>query len=225
MCSKPHKLPTTLSHLDLGFVYTDKALFRNVGQTYDNLKSAWHKWLSLRGVTSIRFVNVQLICTGTLQDLRLIRPQFSLHHRNFVDIHPPIPDVPRGARKDEYAYDPVDSNLLPPVGEERMTHLLHHPEHADDSFEVGTSLPKKRNRRILPNDAVENRVGWGVHLHEDWIPERLLALTLILFVGVSLAFGICWSILKHDISGAFAVSAWVLMLEAQLVAFTQFRVN
>ena len=65
MCSKPHKLPTTLSHLDLSVVYTDKALFQNVKQTYHDLKSAWHKWLSLRGVTSIRFVNVRLICKDT----------------------------------------------------------------------------------------------------------------------------------------------------------------
>ena len=106
-----------------------------------------------------------------------------------------------------------------------MTHLFHHPEHADGGFEVGISLPKKRKRRILPNDAMEDRVGWGVHLHEDWIPERVLALVLIVFVGVSLAFGICWTILKHDVSGAFAVSAWVLMLGAQLAAIIQFKVN
>ena len=58
MCSRPHRLPTTLSHLNTCSVYTDKALFRNIRGAYYSLKSPWHAYLSLKGVASIKFVRV-----------------------------------------------------------------------------------------------------------------------------------------------------------------------
>lgn len=59
VCIRPHKLPTSLSHLDASPVFNDKAFFRNIRETYYNLKSPWHSWLSLKSVTAIKFIRVR----------------------------------------------------------------------------------------------------------------------------------------------------------------------
>ena len=58
MCSKPYKLPTSLTHLDLGLVFKDKTLFRAIRTTAQALKSRWQSWLSLKGIRTIKFVKV-----------------------------------------------------------------------------------------------------------------------------------------------------------------------
>ena len=106
-----------------------------------------------------------------------------------------------------------------------MTHLYYYPEHADDRFEVGESSPKKRRTRIRPSDPAKDRVGWGIHLEEGMLPGRILMWTSVIFVGGSIAFGISWTILEHDIQGAWGVAAWVLTLGGIVAMFVQFFVQ
>lgn len=124
-----------------------------------------------------------------------------------------------------YDYIPYNPDLLPPIGEERMTHLFYHPEHADDATEITQQTPKKRNEKLDPKGPLAYRQGWGIHVEDGLMLERLLFLWIMFFAGAGLAFGICWSILKHDIGGAWTVSAWISSLGALFVAFVQYRVN
>ena len=54
---------------------------------------------------------------------------------------------------------------------------------------------------------------------------RVLFLCTMVFVGGSLIFGICWSVFKHDVSGAWTVSAWMSTCAAFIVAGAQYLVN
>ena len=163
-----------------------------------------------------------LALTSSIAQLRL--SQFTVHHRNFVDIQSSIPFIPPAAEKHNYDYEPYNPDLLPPIGEERMTHYFHHPDHADALAEMIQQMPKKRNEQIDPKAPLESRQGWGIHVVEDIMLERLLFLFVMVFAGASLAFGICWSVLDHDVAGAWTVSAWLSSLGGLVVGFVQYAV-
>ena len=118
--------------------------------------------------------------------------------------------MPPEAKRDEYVYEPYD--LIPPVGENLMAHLFYHPEHANEQAITCLRAPKKRKERLTVCPQHGTSVGWGIHLVEGWVVQRIWLLCLGLFITGSLAFGVCWTILKHDIQGAFAVAAWIIAL-------------
>ena len=129
------------------------------------------------------------------------------------------PDMPPETRRDEYLYEPSD--LIPPVGEDFMTHWFHHPEDAWE-FPWAYSLIPKRLKGELEVDLNQApRVGWGIQIVEGWLGSRLWLLSLSLFVCGSLAFAICRTILEHDIQGAFGVSAYVVALLTLAVGAAQ----
>ena len=119
--------------------------------------------------------------------------------------------MPPEKRKDEYIYQGCD--LIPPVGEHLLTHLFHHPEHANnESALVLSRTPKKRKQKLTVYPMQGVNIGWGIHLVEGWAPKRVWLLFLVFFVIGSIVFAICWSILKKDLQGAFAISAYIVAL-------------
>lgn len=118
--------------------------------------------------------------------------------------------MPSEARKNEYLYHPCD--LLPPVGENLMTHLFHHPHEANEKAITFLRAPKKRKQRLSVCPQIGTNVGWGIHLDEGYSITRLWLLALATFLFSSLIFAIAWSILKHDVQGAFAVAAYFVTL-------------
>ena len=118
--------------------------------------------------------------------------------------------MPPETKKDEYVYEPSD--LIPPVGENFMAHLFHHPEDASELAVTCLRTPKRRKNKLTVCPQRGTSVGWGIHVIEGWVIRRVWLLLLGFFVTGSLAFGVCWSILKHDIQGAFAVAAWIIAL-------------
>lgn len=135
-----------------------------------------------------------------------------------VDIRK-VPDMPPETRRDEYLYEPC--GLIPPVGENFMSHWFQHPEEAWDLLYAYSRFPKKRKGELEVNPAQGPRVGWGIQIVEDWVVSRLWLLGLTVFLCGSLAFGICWTILEHDIQGAFGVSAYVVALLTLVVGAAQ----
>lgn len=133
--------------------------------------------------------------------------QFELHIKDLVDIRK-VPDMPPETRKHEYLYQPCD--LLPPVGENLMAHLFHHPEDANESSITCLRAPKRREAKLSVCPQQGTSVGWGVHLVEGWVVARVWLLVLVLFLVGSLAFGICWAELRHDVQTAFGVSAYIM---------------
>ena len=127
--------------------------------------------------------------------------------------------MPPETRRDEYLYEPCD--LIPPVGENFMTHLFHHPEDAWDFPWAYSLIPKRLNGELEIALNQAPRVGWGIQIVEGWLGSRLWLLSLSLFLCGSLAFAICWAILEHDIQGAFGVSAYVVALLTLAVGAAQ----
>ncbi len=58
ICAQAWRRPTSLLHLDVCSTTSDKQLFRDLRQSYLELKRAWWHRLSLKVVQSIRFVQV-----------------------------------------------------------------------------------------------------------------------------------------------------------------------
>ncbi len=124
-----------------------------------------------------------------------------------VDIRK-APDMPPNTMRDEYLYESCD--LVPPVGEEFITHWFQHPEEAWDLLYAYSRFPKKLKCELELHCAP--RVGWGLQIVDGWMISRLWLLGLSLFVCGSLAFAISWTLLEHDIQGAFGVSAYIVTL-------------
>jgi hypothetical protein len=146
--------------------------------------------------------------------------QFELHPRDFVDVRK-SPDMPPKGMEDDYIYQPYDPDLLPPVGEELMTHLFYYPSHAHDRSITCRRAPKKRRRRLTVCPDKGTNLGWGIHLVEGIVLSRALWLLFAVFILGSLAFGVSWSLLKHDISGAFGVASWMVTFGGLAAALVQ----
>lgn len=127
--------------------------------------------------------------------------------------------MPPESKKDEYLYQPYD--LVPPVGENLMAHLFHHPEDANETSITCLRAPKKRKMKLTVCPRQGTSVGWGIHLVEGWVISRLWLLGLILFIIGSLVFGVCWSIFRHDLQGAFSVAAYIVTLMGMTVGTLQ----
>lgn len=127
--------------------------------------------------------------------------------------------MPPETRRDEYLYEPCD--LMPPVGENFMTHWFHHPEEAWELPWAYSLFPKRRRDELEVNLNHAPTVGWGIQIVEGWLGSRLWLLGLSLFLCGSLAFAICWTVLEHDIQGAFGVSAYVIALLTLAVGAAQ----
>lgn len=131
--------------------------------------------------------------------------------------------MPPETRKDEYIYQPYD--LIPPVGENLMAHLFHHPEDANEASITCLRAPKKRKDKLTVCPQQGTSVGWGIHLVEGWIFARIWLLALITFIISSLIFGVCWSVLHKDVQGAFGVSAYIVALLSLIFGTIQASLN
>ena len=61
--------------------------------------------------------------------------------------------------------------------------------------------------------------GWGFYFQEGWHFNLIITISFALFIVGSLIFGVCWSVLKSDIQGAFGVSAYMVTTCGLFVAF------
>ena len=123
--------------------------------------------------------------------------------------------MPPETKRKEYLYQPC--GLIPPVGENLMAHLFHHPEHANDKAITCLRAPKKRKNKLAVCPQAGTNVGWGVHIVEGWIMSRIWLLVTLLFLLGSLVFGICWAELRFDVQGAFGVSAYMVAFATLII--------
>lgn len=190
ICDQPRRGPDSLlAQLDLSSKPSDKELFDGIKELHSSLGNTFTLQPVLKGVQTIRFV------------------QFQLHKMARVDIRK-YPDMPPETKRDEYLYEPCD--LIPPVGENLMTHWFQHPEEAWHFPYAYSLFPKKRKGQLDVDLSQGPSVAWGIQIVEGWLGSRIWLLSLSLFLCGSLAFGICWTVLKHDIQGAFGVAAYIV---------------
>jgi hypothetical protein len=108
----------------------------------------------------------------------------------------------------DYAYQPIPSELFPPIGPNLMMQLFEDPSSLNpcaDSFLQ--RLPKKMSGE-LDSNGMKMIVAWGICYREDWDWMRIWVALGVAFFPPSLLFGILWGIMRHDIQGAFGVASW-----------------
>lgn len=72
----------------------------------------------------------------------------------------------------------------------------------------------------VPNQHPDGRIGWGIHLEEDFALARLI---IFLVIGVlsSTVIGIALAIWRRSIQDGFSVASYTIALEALAVATLQ----
>ncbi|KNG46731.1 transcription factor c2h2 [Stemphylium lycopersici] len=211
-CANEGRMTPKIVHLDVNEsrIRSDKDLATSLREHYDQLNYRWFNWARLRGLTTIEFV------------------QFEVHRNRFADIRatPSMPpksasssvsatteqDKSRAPSQQPYTFEPND--LLPPVGSTYLLHLFQHPNDYDGELITYLRCPKRRQR-------LEFGMGWGVHLVEGFLAQRVWAVTMGVCGLGSAAFAILWTIKKDDIQGAFGVAQWVLGIAVLLVGAMQ----
>ncbi len=210
-CANEGRLTPKIVHLDVneGRIKSDKDLALALRQHHDQLNRRWFNWARLRGLTTIEFV------------------QFEVHRNRFADIRatPSMPpksatitasdvedDVSKSPSQHPYTFESVD--LLPPVGSTYLLHLFKHPNDYDGELITYLRSPKRQSR-------LEFGMGWGIHLVEGFHAQKVWAVAMVICGLASVAFGVMWTIMRHDIQGAFGVSQWVIGLSTLFVAGLQ----
>ncbi|USP76320.1 uncharacterized protein yc1106_03594 [Curvularia clavata] len=211
-CANEGRLTPKIVHLDVNEsrIRSDKDLALSLRDHYDQLHRGWFNWTRMRGLTTIEFV------------------QFEVHRNRFADIRatpsmPPRsaassgsasadPEKPQAISEHPYTFEPND--LLPPVGSTYLLHLFKHPNDYDGELITYLRSPKRRQR-------LEFGMGWGVHLVEGFLAQRVWAFTMGICGIGSAAFAIMWTIKKGDVQGAFGVAQWVLAIAVLVVGGIQ----
>lgn len=199
-CANEGRLTPKIVHLDVneGRIRNDRDLALTLREHYDQLNRRWFNWARLRGLTTIEYV------------------QFEIHRNRFADIRatpsmPPRsaassastsePEKSQAPSQHPYTFEPND--LLPPVGSTYLLHLFKHPQDYEGELITYLRSPKRRQR-------LEFGMGWGVHLVEGFLAQRVWAVTMGICGLGSVVFAILWTIKKDDVQGAFGVAQWVL---------------
>ncbi|KAI4921132.1 uncharacterized protein J4E92_008118 [Alternaria infectoria] len=210
-CANEGRLTPKIVHLDVneGRVRSDKDLALALREHYDQLNRRWFNWARLRGLTTIEFV------------------QFEVHRNRFADIRatPSMPpksaassastsEPEKSAAPSQHPYTFEPNDLLPPVGSTYLLHLFKHPQDYEGELITYLRSPKRRQR-------LEFGMGWGVHLVEGFLAQRVWAVMMGVCGLGSAVFAILWTVRKGDVQGAFGVAQWVLGIAVLLVGGLQ----
>lgn len=189
-----------LLQLSVCDIKSDETFFRALKKHYQSKCTKWLSFISLRTLTGIKFVKFELYRKSQSVDIRL---------KN--NIPPP--------ENQDYRYAPVPVDLIPPVGENRLMHLFDNPDCAEDVLACLDRFPKKLREKLACGDkAIAS--GWGLDLEEGVCKKKTAVLYMVCVLASSI-WGILWTILGHDIQGAFSVSAYMIGITAPLVTLMQ----
>ena len=189
-----------LLQLSICDIKSDETFFRALKKHYQAKSTKWLSFISLRTLMGIKFVKFELYRKSQSVDIRL---------KN--NIPPP--------ENQDYRYAPVPVDLIPPVGENRLMHLLDNPDCAEDVLACLDRFPKKLREKLACGDkAIAS--GWGLDL-EEGVCKKKTAIVYMVCVLVSSTWGILWTVLGHDIQGAFSISAYMIGITVPLVTLMQ----
>ncbi|KAF2011921.1 hypothetical protein BU24DRAFT_425752 [Aaosphaeria arxii CBS 175.79] len=105
----------------------------------------------------------------------------------------------------------------PPILPSQLLHQFKHPELISaKETSVLKQIPKRKCGKIQASGLVAAE-GWGLHYEEDWNIVLIIILIVGLTIPASLLFGICWTIIKTDIQGAWGVSSYMVTTSALFV--------
>lgn len=124
--------------------------------------------------------------------------------------NPSVPDRDdKEVAKQNYSYEPLPAQTIPPIGPNLLMHLFQHPDHADVEPVIYRKIPKKLRARLEACPVKGSAVGWGVHFTEgvNWV--ALFAYGCIGF-SCALIFAVAWSIVRGDIQSGFAIGSFMV---------------
>jgi hypothetical protein len=99
-----------------------------------------------------------------------------------------------------------------------MLHYFKHPERiAKEECSILNQLPKRNCGRIQADGQVATQ-GWGLYYEENWNIGLIIAVLVGTTIIASLIFGICWTLMRSDIQGAWGLSSYMVTTCALIVA-------
>ncbi|KAK0716169.1 hypothetical protein B0H67DRAFT_470937, partial [Lasiosphaeris hirsuta] len=81
-----------------------------------------------------------------------------------IQSKPALPEA--AALRDDYHYEPMPCDTLPPVGPNVLMHFFEHPGHAEVVPVLYRRIPKKLRARLVVCPRAGSAVGWGMQLTE-----------------------------------------------------------
>jgi len=123
---------------------------------------------------------------------------------------------------------PPPLEMVPPIAAEHMVHLLLAectPYMEANTFYL-SQLPKKKDKPLkfaaiahLP----DINVGYGLRFIEAPDPSVIVTFLFVMAVVVGTVFGVCWSVFKKDMQGAWTIAAYSVSIVALAVVTWQIR--
>ena len=191
LCIPQHQFATRLLQPQISDITSDQGFFLLLRRNYRQMRGRMRRIFSMRTIRSIKFV------------------QLEMYKSELVDIRK-LDDLPPEDKKDEYRYNPVPADIIPPVGENHMLHLINHPAHAEEDGFVLDRIPKKLKERLLVPPSRGTGLGWGIYFIEGWHVSVITLVAFAVLLAGSLVFLVCWSVLEHDLQGASGVAAYMV---------------
>jgi hypothetical protein len=121
---------------------------------------------------------------------------------------PALPDATNTVT-DEYMYEPMPPDAMPPIGPNMLMHLFENPDHADVTLFLYQRFPKKLRAQLEACPLKGSSIGWGIEFVEgvDW---SAVFVTGCFGFLVCLVVAICWSAAKRDVQGGFGIASFLL---------------
>ncbi|MCJ1475836.1 hypothetical protein MMC13_004500 [Lambiella insularis] len=172
---------------------------RSIIKLFQVLRLRWLVWwigdMVFYIPTSANFVRFELIP---------IKTEICPEVISFPDL-PPTEEV---HVKKTYHYAPCPQSVKNPLLRIPYLHVLFEPGNHLDRF-WSNRVPKKLDTKIIYRDGIEPVIGWGVHIVEgpNWVAFSVLS-EIVLVLSAVLA--LVWSLLAKDVSGGFAIGAYVV---------------
>ncbi|KAH6716764.1 hypothetical protein BKA61DRAFT_310461 [Leptodontidium sp. MPI-SDFR-AT-0119] len=199
ICVGKRQYSTRMDHIDICEKRTDRAIFHTLRRHYKEVRRELIGILFK--VRRIDFVKFQMGPNGLVYSL--VPDQ----------LPPPPPD------NLEYEYFPAPPQTRPPICPRFMAHLWHCKEEVPEQNFFCKRFPKKKDTPCIftsDNEPTAN-LGWGLHIVEVF-NISLIVWILFGFTAISgLIFSISWTLLRDDISGAYAVASYITALTALLL--------
>ncbi|KAI1748825.1 hypothetical protein F4782DRAFT_515862 [Xylaria castorea] len=132
--------------------------------------------------------------------------KFEVFRNKLVDVRV-CPSLPTASN--DYIYDPMPPDVIPPIGPNLLMHLFENPDHADVTLFLYKRFPKKLRAQLEACSTKGSSIGWGVEFVEgvDWYAVFVSGLLGFLFC---LLFAVAWSAARGDVQGGFGIASFLL---------------
>ncbi|KAI0436155.1 hypothetical protein F4803DRAFT_248206 [Xylaria telfairii] len=132
--------------------------------------------------------------------------KFEVFRNRLVDVRV-CPSMPTSSN--DYAYDPMPPDTIPPIGTNLLMHLFENPDHADVTLFLYNRFPKKLRAQLEACPIKGSSIGWGIEFVEgvDWYAVFVSGCFGFFFC---LLFAVAWAAARGDVQGGFGIASFLL---------------